>query len=122
MVINMHCNRILICILTVCLISSFFSTTYAGNKEMVDERIQEMDDQNKQMVKQIPGIPKDGKVDAKARVTSESGKINFEVYQVKSVAKEGALDFGGGNNKPEDEVTPRPAESTKEKSDSKVAK
>ena len=101
--------------MSVCLIACFFSTSYAGNKEMVDERIQEMDDMNKQMVKQIPGLPRDGKVDAKARVSSESGKINFEVYQVKSVAKEATLDFGEGNKKPENDAAPNTGELTKEK-------
>jgi len=68
---------------------------------MVEERVQEMDDLNKQMVNQIPCFPRDGKVDAKAKVSSESGKINFEVYQVRSVAKEVSLDFGSGNKKQE---------------------
>ena len=108
--------------MSVCLIACFFSTSYAGNKEMVDERIQEMDDMNKQMVKQIPGLPRDGKVDAKARVSSESGKINFEVYQVKSVAKEATLDFGEGNKKPENDAAPNPGELTKEKTVSGVSK
>ena len=101
--------------MSVCLIVFFFSTSYAGNKDMVDERIKEMDDVNKQMVKQIPGLPMNGKVDAKAKVSSESGKIIFEVYQVKSVAKEANLDFGGGNKKPENDAAPEPGELTKEK-------
>ena len=89
---------------------------------MVDERIQEMDDQNKQMVKQIPGLPRDGKVDAKAKVTSESGKINFEVYQVKSVTKEAPLDFLGGNRKPENDESPKPDELKKEKPEPIISK
>ena len=108
--------------MSVCLIACFFSTSYAGNKEMVDERIQEMDDMNKQMVKQIPGLPRDGKVDAKAKVSSESGKINFEVYQIKSVAKEATLDFGEGNKKSENDAAPKPGELTKEKTVSGVSK
>lgn len=122
MVKNMFYSRIGICILSACFLVFFFSTIYAGNKEMVEERIQEMDDVNKQMVKQIPGLPKDGKIDAKAKVTSESGKIDFEIYQVKSVTKEGTLDFGGGNKKPEDDETPNPDELKKEKSTPKISK
>jgi len=89
---------------------------------MVDERIQEMDGLNKQMVKQIPGLPKDGKVDAKAKVSTESGKIIFEVYQVKSVTKEASLDFGGVNKKPENDAAPEPGELTKEKTVLDVSK
>jgi len=122
MVINMSYSRRVICLLSVCLIACFFSTSYAGNKDMVDERIQEMDDLNKQMVKQIPGLPRDGKVDAKAKVSSESGKINFEVYQVKSVAKEATLDFGGRNKKPENDAAPEPGELKKEKTVPDVSK
>lgn len=62
---------------------------------MVENRTQEMDDLNKQMVGQIPDLPKDGKVDAKARVTNEGGKIIFDVYHVKSTVKEESLNFGG---------------------------
>jgi len=122
MVINMSYSRRVICLLAVCLIACFFSTSYAGNKEMVDERIQEMDDLNKQMVKQIPGLPRDGKVDAKAKVSSESGKINFEVYQVKSVAKEATLDFGGGNKKPENSAVTESGELKKDKTVPDVSK
>jgi len=115
MVVNISYSRRGICLLSVCLIACFFSPSYAGNKDMVDERIQEMDDLNKQMVKQIPGLPKDGQVDAKAKVSSESGKMNFEVYQVKSVVKEATLDLGEGNKKPENFRAINPGELKKEK-------
>ncbi|MDP2863865.1 MAG: hypothetical protein Q8N95_13835 [Desulfobacterales bacterium] len=81
-----------------------------------------MDDLNKQMVKQISGLPRDGKVDAKAKVSSESGKINIEVYQVKSVTKEANLDFGGGNKKPENCAAPEPGELKKGKTVPDVSK
>jgi hypothetical protein len=89
----------LICLLSFLFIATFSSAAIAGNKEMVEERVKEMDDLNKEMVKQIPDLPKSGKVEAKANVTTEGGKINFEVYQIKSTAKETSLDFGGGQQK-----------------------
>jgi hypothetical protein len=89
---------------------------------MVDERIQEMDGLNKQMIKQIPGLPKDGKVDAKAKVSSESGKLNFEVYQIKSVAKEANLNFGGGEKKPENSAATESGELKKDKTVPDVSK
>jgi hypothetical protein len=122
MVIYMNCCIRTVYFVPVFLIVCFFSISFAGNKDMVDERIQEMDDLNKQMVKQIPGLPRDGKVDAKARVSSESGKINFEVYQVESVAKEATLDFGGENKKPENDAAPKPGELKKEKTVPDVSK
>jgi len=82
-------------IIIICLIPvSPFISANAGNREMVETRTQEMDDLNKQMVGQIPDLPKDGKVDAKARVTNESGKINFDIYHVKTAIKEESLNFG----------------------------
>lgn len=63
---------------------------------MVEERTLEMDNLNKQMVGQIPDLPKDGRVDAKARITNESGKIIFDIYHVKTDVKEGSLNFGEG--------------------------
>lgn len=122
MVINMNNCLRLISLISVVFIVSAFSTVSAGNKEMVEERVQELDDLNKQMVKQIPGLPRDGKVDAKAKVINESGKINFEVYQVKSAAKEASLDFGGGQQKSESGAVPEPGELKKEKTVPDVSK
>lgn len=61
----------------------------------MENRTQEMDDLNKQMVGQIPNLPKNGKVDAKARVTNEGGKVIFDIYQVKTAVKEESMSFGG---------------------------
>lgn len=60
-----------------------------------------MDNLNKQMVSQIPDLPKDGKVDAKARVANEGGKIIFDIYHVKTAVKEESLNFYGGRQKTE---------------------
>lgn len=95
---NKHKNYKVL-VLVVCLFAVFsVALSTAGNKEMVDNRVQEMDDLNKQMVGQIPNLPKDGKVDAKARVTNEGGSIIFDVYQVKTVVKEESLNLGGGES------------------------
>jgi hypothetical protein len=82
------------------LIFPILSST-AGNREMVENRTQEMDDLNKQMVDQIPNLPKDGKVDAKARVTNERGRIIFDIYHVKTAVKEESLNIGGEGQRTE---------------------
>ena len=74
-----------------------------------------MDDLNKQMVGQIPNLPKDGKVDAKARVTNEGGRIIFDVYQVKTAVKEENLNFGGERQQTEDKEVLMPDISEKKK-------
>jgi len=109
-------------IVIICLLLIFpVSSSTAGNKEKVENRTQEMDDLNKQMVGQIPNLPKDGKVDAKARVTNEGGSIIFDIYQVKTVVKEESLNFGGGRQETEtrEELMPDTTEKKRESSVSK---
>ena len=61
------------------LLGSVFSVM-AGNKEMVDEAVQELDELNKQAVEQLPERPKDGKIDLKADVTYQDGSPTFDIY------------------------------------------
>lgn len=68
---------------------------------MVENRTEEMDDQNKQMLKQIPNLPKSGKIDAKARVVDEGGNLIFDVYHIKTSVKEESIDFSGKQQKEE---------------------
>jgi hypothetical protein len=108
--------------LFVCLFLIFsVASSTAGNKDMVENRTQEMDELNKQMVGQIPNLPKDGKVDAKARVTNEGGGIIFDVYQVKTVVKEESLNFGGGERQ-ETESNEAPIPNSYEKKKPSVSK
>jgi hypothetical protein len=72
-----------ICIILtgVFLISGMTSFSWAGNKEMVEDAVQDLDELNKQAVSQIPDIPKDGKVYLKANVTyDEKGSPVFDIY------------------------------------------
>jgi len=103
-------------IIAICLLLIFsVSSSTAGNKEKVENRTQEMDELNKQMVGQIPNLPKDGKVDAKARVTHEGGRIIFDIYQVKTAVKEETLNFGGERQETEakDLLIPETSEKNK---------
>lgn len=108
------CCRVLLAIIlffVVCL----FTPAFAGNKKMVDKRTVEMDGQNKQMVRQIPNLPKNGTVDAKARVVNEGGSLVFDIYHVKTSVKEESIDFSGKQKKKEtnEEIISEPE--TKEK-------
>ena len=55
----------------------------AGNKQIVEETVQEMDELNKQAVQQIPDIPEKGRVDIKANITYEREKPVFDIYYKK---------------------------------------
>ena len=67
--------------------------SWAGNKKMVEKTVEELDDLNKEAVKQIPDLPKDGKVDMKARVTYEKKKPVFDIYYKKTGEKDGSINF-----------------------------
>lgn len=88
---------------------------------MVEDRTQEMDDLNKQMVGQIPDLPKNGKIDAKARVTNEGGRIIFDIYQVKTAVKEESMSFGGERQETETMEVLKP-DTTKKKMEPSVSK
>ncbi len=62
------------------LVGSLF-LTMAGNKEMVDESIQELDQLNKQAVQQLPDLPQDGQVNLKAGVTYKDGSPIFDIKE-----------------------------------------
>ena len=68
---------------------------------MVINRTEEMDEQNKQMVRQIPNLPKTGKINAKARVVKESGNLIYDIYNVKTSVKEENIDLSGKQLKKE---------------------
>lgn len=55
---------------------------WAGNKKIIGKRVQELDAINKHIVKQVPGIPKDGKIDIKANVYPDKDTVQFESYQI----------------------------------------
>ena len=63
----------------VVLFGSIYSAM-AGNKEMVEEAVQELDTLNKQAIEQLPEIPRDGIIDLKADVTYQDGSPIFDIY------------------------------------------
>jgi hypothetical protein len=72
-----------------------YSVPLAGNKEMVEQNVQELDELNKQAVKQIPDLPRSGKVKMKADVTYEKDSPVFDIrYKEITGEKEGAINFG----------------------------
>lgn len=72
------------------------SLPMAGNKEMVEKSVEELDELNKQAVRQIPDLPVKGQVNIKADVTYENDSPVFDIrYKEVTGEKEGTLDFGG---------------------------
>lgn len=82
----------------------------AGNKEMVEKEVQELDRLNKRIVEKLPEMPKNGVIDLKARVYEKNGEYEVEILEEKVLPyKKGSLDFetsdtvekgvGGGDEK-----------------------
>jgi len=66
-----------------CIIGIFFVITtssllWAGNKEMVENRVDELDKLNKEAVNRIAGQPESGKINIKVRVIPEKDGYRFE--------------------------------------------
>lgn len=62
------------------LLSMFGYPALAGNLEMVEESVKELDELNKKAVQQIPDLPETGTVDLKANVFYKDGSPILDVY------------------------------------------
>lgn len=54
---------------------------WAGNEEIVEERVQELDELNKEIIEQLPDVPEDGKIKLKAGVIQKDGEVDFTIIQ-----------------------------------------
>jgi hypothetical protein len=71
------------------------SLSLAGNKQMVEKSVEELDELNRQAVQQIPDLPESGQVKIKADVTYEKDSPVFDIrYKEVTGEKEGTLNFG----------------------------
>ncbi len=68
--------------------SNFCLLSWAGNKEMVEEQVKELDELNKQVIRKIPDIPKNGHIDVKAKVLQkDKGAATADIQQLKITPK-----------------------------------
>lgn len=51
----------------------------AGNLEMVEKNVEELEAVNKKALGQIPQLPRDGRIDLKAYVRAEGGKSRIQI-------------------------------------------
>jgi hypothetical protein len=71
------------------------SFSLAGNKQMVEKSVEELDELNRQAVQQIPDLPESGQVKIKADVTYEKDSPVFDIrYKEITGEKEGTINFG----------------------------
>lgn len=56
-----------------------FSSAFAGNRQMVEKNVETLDKINKEAVKQLPDIPKDGNIELEAQGTQYDDRIKIKV-------------------------------------------
>lgn len=80
------------CIIYVFFVITASSLLWAGNREMIGNRVDELDKLNKEAVKQIAGQPEKGKINIKIRVIPEKDGYRFEpVGDEKTSSKQDVL-------------------------------
>ena len=55
--------------------------SWAGNEEIVEERIEELDSLNKDVIAQVSDIPEEGKINLKAGIIQKEGMVDFTILQ-----------------------------------------
>ena len=70
-------------ILYAVIIVSVWSWALAGNQEMIENRTEELDQLNKEIIEQIPDLPKDAKISIKARVKPHADGFCFDIDKKK---------------------------------------
>lgn len=63
------------------MLGMFGYAAVAGNLEMVEENVKELDELNKEVVRQIPDLPESGTVDLKAKVFFQDGSPLLGAYE-----------------------------------------
>lgn len=71
-------KKTITCVTGIFFVITASSLLWAGNREMVENRVDELDKLNKEAVKQIAGQPESGKVNIKLRVIPEKDGYRFE--------------------------------------------
>ncbi len=55
--------------------------SWAGNEDIIEERIEELDALNKEVIEQVPGVPENGKINLKAGIIQKEGTVDFTILQ-----------------------------------------
>ena len=63
------------------------SIVWAGNKWMIESEVQKLDRMNKQAVEEIPDLPRDGRIELKAKAVprGEGFQFDIEAYGVEPI-------------------------------------
>lgn len=88
--------RLFSCCVIGCLLLCTHQPVWAGNKKMVEERVEDLKALNNQLLEQVRDVPKNGQIDLKAKVQpSGDGEITFDIYHQKvTPTKEENLTIG----------------------------
>ena len=70
---------------------------WGGNRKMIEKRVEELDQVNRQVVQQVPDLPRDGRVHVRAKVKPDDKVeiLETEVIQTPQAAAPKATPDGG---------------------------
>jgi len=74
------------CIIGIFFVITVSSLLWAGNRDMVEKRVDELDKLNKEAVSRIAGQPESGKINIKVRVIPERDGYRFETVDKETTA------------------------------------
>lgn len=76
--VSLSCKKVFILFMVVASPIVYCSYAFAGNKEMVEEAVKELDELSKKAVQQISELPSNGKAELEATVTYQNGQPVFD--------------------------------------------
>ena len=82
-------NICLICFLALTL---FCSISWAGNKKLIQQRVQELEELNRSVLHRIPGMPRYGHIILKVKVLSKESTMDFNILQREVTVTETKID------------------------------
>lgn len=77
------------------LLASVSHSVIAGNKEMVEKRVKELDQINKEIVGSMPNLPQKGHIKLKARVHPYDHRFKFDILKKEIIGEKQPLEGDG---------------------------
>ena len=63
------------------IITCLYSPLWAGNKEIVEKRVREIEELNERIIEQVPEVPEDGSITLEAKVLNKEWTVDYNVLQ-----------------------------------------
>lgn len=81
-----------LCLICFLVFAFFCSLSWAGNKKLIQQRVQELGELNQFVVNRIPGVPRYGHIILKVMVLNKECMIDFNILQQEVTVTETKID------------------------------